>query len=239
MAVAPLGAMNLSYSNQEQPRERLRDKGVAYLGDAELLAVLIGTGTRGVGNVELAASLLQKIGGVAGLNAQGMGSLCQLPGMGEAKAARLLAAVELGARVIEKQNIQNGLNRFTCSRDIFKRYHSRLCSLRQEVFLAIGLNNKNEVLTEQVVAMGSVDECRVAPREVFRPMILEAVARALLLHNHPSGDPSPSPEDISLTGRLVKVGKLLGIPILDHLVIGGNRYASLRDMGLISGMSDD
>jgi DNA repair protein RadC len=230
--------MNLSNSNLEKPRERLRDKGVAYLGDAELIAVLIGTGTRGTGSLELASYILKEIGGVAGLNAQGMGSLCQLQGMGDAKAARLLAAVELGARVIEKQTIQNGLNRFTCSRDIFRRYHGRLCGLRQEVFLVVGLNNKNEVLTEQVVAMGTVDECRVAPREVFRPMILEAVARALLIHNHPSGDPSPSPEDISLTRRISEVGNLLGVPVLDHLIIGANRYASLRDMGLMQGLSE-
>jgi DNA repair protein RadC len=136
--------------------------------------------------------------------------------------------------VIEKQSIQEGLNRFTCSRDIFRRYHGRLCRLRQEIFLVVGLNNKNEVLTEQVVAMGTVDECRVEPREVFRPMIVEAVARALLIHNPPSGDPSPSPEDISLTRRICEVGTLLGVPVLDHLIIGANRYSSLRDMGMMS-----
>ncbi|MBN2525525.1 MAG: DNA repair protein RadC [Deltaproteobacteria bacterium] len=212
----------------------MRDKGVAYLGDAELVAILIGTGTRGLGSVALATQLLQHIGGVVGLNAQGLGSLCELPGMGIAKAARLLAAMELGARVIEKRNIKAGLNRFTCSRDIFQRYHGRLSALRQEVFLAVGLNNKNEVLTEQVVAMGTVDECRVNPREVFRPMILEAVARVLLLHNHPSGDPTPSPDDVELTSRLAEVGILLGIPVLDHLVVGRNSYRSLRDMGLLT-----
>ena len=225
--------MNLSYSNKEKPRERLREKGVAYLGDAELIAILLGTGTRGRGSMELAAQILKHVGGVVGLSSQGLGSLCRLHGMGNAKAARLLAAIELGARVIEKKSIQQGMNRFSCSRDIFRRYNGRMSSLRQEVFLVVGLNNKNEVLTEQVVAMGTVDECRVNPREVFRPLIVEAVARTLLLHNHPSGDPAPSPDDLELTERLFKVGRLLGIPVLDHLIIGANKYCSLRDMGLM------
>ncbi|MBN2716869.1 MAG: DNA repair protein RadC [Deltaproteobacteria bacterium] len=226
--------MNLSNSNRDKPRERLQEKGVAYLGDAELVAILLGTGIRGQGSLELASQTLGQVGGVVGLSSQGMGSLCRLHGMGTAKSARLLAAVELGARVIEKKSIQKGMNRFTCSRDIFLRYNGRMSSLRQEVFLVVGLNNKNEVLTEQVVAMGTVDECRVNPREVFRPLIIEAVARTLLIHNHPSGDPSPSPEDVRLTSRLASVGKLLGIPVLDHLVIGANKYCSLRDLGLMS-----
>ncbi|MBN2340180.1 MAG: DNA repair protein RadC [Deltaproteobacteria bacterium] len=225
--------MRINQGINQKPRERLREKGVAYLGDAELVAVLLGTGVQGMDTCQLAQRLLDKIGGVTGLAAQGLGGLCQVRGMGNAKAARLLAAVELGARVIERRSVEKGFNRFTCSRDIFRRYHARLCRLKQEVFLVVGLNNKNEVIHEVIVAMGSVDECRVIPREVYRPLIMEAAARTIMLHNHPSGDPQPSPEDIALTQRLWRVGELLGISMLDHLVIGNDSYCSFRDMGLL------
>lgn len=227
--------MNLSNSNREQPRERLREKGVAYLSDAELVAVLLGTGAKGCGSLALAQEMLNQLGGVAGLVNEGLGSLCSKRGMGDAKAARLLAAVELGVRVVERRCIQKQAKGFTCSKEIFERYHARLSQLSQEVFLVVGLNNKNEIISEAVVAMGSVDECRVNPREVFRPLITEAAARTLVLHNHPSGDPRPSAEDIALTRRISEAGMLLGIPLLDHLVIGHHAYCSLRDMGVFMG----
>lgn len=227
--------MNLSNSQKERPRERLRDKGVAYLGDVELIEILLGTGTRAKNCHQLANELLQRVGGIAGLSKQGLGSLCKQVGMGTAKAARVIAAVELGARIIEKQNMHKAMGRFSCSQDIYLRYSMRLSRLRQEIFLVVGLNNKNEVITEAVVAMGTVDECRVNPRDVFRPLIAEAAARMIALHNHPSGDPTPSPEDIALTDRLVSAGKLVGISVLDHLVIGNDTYCSLRDMGAMIG----
>jgi len=105
--------------------------------------------------------------------------------------------------------------------------------LREEVFIVVGLNSRNESIHELAVAQGSVNECRVAPATVFRPMIVESAARAVLLHNHPSGDPTPSPHDVALTRRLVSVGKMVGIPILDHIIIGRNAYSSLRDLGLL------
>ena len=214
-----------------RPRERLREKGAGYLGDEELLALLIGTGFRGRDAVAVARALLRETGGIGGLSRQGLGSLTRMPGMGIAKAARVLAAVELGSRLGQREGPHR--QRLRCSDDIFRRYRVRMGGFSQEVFLVVGLNNKNEVVTEAVVAMGGVDECPVSPREVFRPLIAEACARMIALHNHPSGDCTPSPEDVALTRRIASAGELLGIPLLDHLVLGEGRYTSLRDLGML------
>ena len=218
------------------PREKLREKGVGSLSDAELIAVLLGTGIRGESAVDVAGRLLGRIGGLRGLSAQGVGSLSVHAGLGDAKAARILAAVELRTRMAAgRAGRENDPGRFACSADIYRRYGTRLALLRQEVFLVVGLSNRNEVIRDEVVAMGAVDECRVNPREVFRPLIAEACARMVAIHNHPSGDSTPSAEDIAMTRRLVEAGDLVGIPMLDHLVIGAGQYSSLRDMGLIRG----
>lgn len=217
----------------DRPRERLREKGARALGDAEILAVLLGTGGASMDAVELARSIIVSCGGLERLSSMGVGALAALPGIGEAKAARIVAAVELGDRIQERRSGERRRRRFRCSADIWESYRSRLCHLRQETILAVGLNNKNEPIREEVVAMGSVDECLVGPREVFRPMIAEAAARLVVLHNHPSGDPRPSPQDVTFTRRLEQAGELLGVQLLDHLVVGRGSYSSLRDLGLM------
>lgn len=222
-----------SWPLSERPRERLRQKGAPALGDAELLALLLGTGTGGENAVDAARRILGAQGGVDRLARLGLGALEQLPGIGVAKAARIIAALELGQRVVERRLDGARRARFGCSVDIFEAFRGRLGALQQEVVLVLGLNNKNELIREEVVARGSIDECLVGPREVFRPMIAEAAARIVLLHNHPSGDPSPSPQDVALTRRLAAVGDLVGIPLLDHLVIGRSSFSSLRDLGLL------
>lgn len=216
----------------DRPRERLRLRGAAALGDAELVALLIGAGSAGENAVESSQRILRQVGGIERLAAAGLGSLDELPGLGGAKAARIVAAVELGVRVLERRR-EAPRRAFRQSSEIWEAYRSRLGGLPQEVFLVVGLNNRNEALREEIVAMGTLGECLVSPREVFRPMIAEAAARFVAVHNHPSGDPQPSPEDVALTRRLAEVGALLGIALLDHVVIGRSGYASLRDMGLI------
>jgi len=214
------------------PRERLRGKGAAALGDAELIALLLGAGGAGEDSLASSQRILGEVGGLDRLAAAGLGALTGVPGLGEAKASRILAAVELGLRVVERRS--KAPNRaFSRSEDIWETYRARLGALQQEVFLVVGLNNRNEALREEVVAKGTISECVVSPREVFRPMIAEAAARIVALHNHPSGDPAPSPQDVALTRRLAEAGALIGIPLLDHVVIGRCGYASLRDMGLI------
>ncbi len=229
-----MGMSSLStWPLRERPRERLREQGPSALSDAELLALLLGTGHGSENAVETARRLLSIAGGLEKLAEMGQGLLHRLPGVGEAKATRVIAAIELGVRVVEQSARSRAGARFECSADIFDTYRARFGRLRQEIFAVIGLNNKNEPLCEMVVAKGSVSECRVEPREVFRPLIAEAASRALLLHNHPSGDPTPSPSDLALTRRLVEAGQLLGIPVLDHVVIGPFRHSSFRDLGLI------
>jgi DNA repair protein RadC len=214
------------------PRERLKGKGAAALGDAELIALLLGTGGAGENALESSQRILRDVGGLDRLAAAGIGALTSVPGLGEAKASRILAAVELGLRVVERRS-EAPKRAFCRSEEIWEAYRARLGALQQEVFLVVGLNNRNEPLREEVVAKGTINECVVSPREVFRPMIAEAAARIVAIHNHPSGDPAPSPQDVALTRRLAEAGALIGIPLLDHVVIGRRGYASLRDMGLI------
>jgi DNA repair protein RadC len=214
------------------PRERLRDKGAAALGDAELIALLLGTGTAGENALESSRRILGQVGGLDRIAAAGLGALTCVPGLGAAKAARILAAIELGLRVVERRS-DAPARAFRRSEEIWEAYGARLGALQQEVFLVVGLNNRNEPLREEVVAKGTISECVISPREVYRPMIAEAAARVVALHNHPSGDPAPSPQDVALTRRLAEAGELIGIPLLDHVVVGRRGYASLRDMGLI------
>jgi DNA repair protein RadC len=213
----------------------MRGKGSGALGDAELLALLLGSGRPGENALDLARRLLSDIGGLEQLAKTGLGSLARLEGIGEAKACRLAAALELGVRLVERTGALARGSRFACSRDIFDAYHARLENLTQEVFLAVGLSNRNEPICERIVAIGTLCDCPVGPREVFRPMIEEAAARFAVLHNHPSGDPAPSPDDVALTRRLAEAGELVGIALVDHLVIGKGTYVSFRDAGLLGG----
>jgi DNA repair protein RadC len=228
-------ASTLPLTEGDRPRERLRDLGARSLGDAELVALVLGAGNGGGGALDVARDLLAAAGGLGRLARLGPHGLARLRGVGEAKAARIAAAFELGLRVIEQAGRDGrSRGRFGCSADIHEAFRVRLALLQQEVFFAVGLNNKNEPVREVLVAKGSLTECRVEPREVFRPMIAEAAARLVLVHNHPSGDPHPSSDDVALTHRLVEVGRLVGIPILDHVIVGHGSYASLRDLGLLS-----
>jgi len=226
-----MGVTNASLA-EGRPQERLRRYGASALSDAELSALIVGPGGGGESAESAAQRVLSATGGLARLTRTGLGTLSRLPGVGEARAARLVAAVELGIRGLTITG--QGEPFFNSSREVWLAYRGRLQLLQQEVFYAVGLNNKNRRLSEVVVAKGSLTECLVEPREVFRPMIADAAARVVLLHNHPSGDPTPSPEDLILTRRLVASGELVGIPILDHLVFGENAYTSLRDQGFLT-----
>jgi DNA repair protein RadC len=218
---------------RERPRERLLELGPRALSDAELVALIIGTGHGKENAVETARRAIGEAGGLESLGEHGVRRLSRLTGIGEVKAARLAAAFELGVRTVEQRAGKRVRATFHCSSDIYDAYQARLGALRQEVFLVVGLNTRNELICEVVAAKGTINECRVEPREVFRPLIAEAAARALLIHNHPSGHAAPSTYDVSLTRRLVKVGELVGIPVLDHVIIGRFDHASLRDLGLI------
>jgi DNA repair protein RadC len=217
----------------ERPRERLLAKGPDALSDAHLLAILLRTGRRDSSAVQVAIELLDRIGGVGGLAQCGMDELCSTQGVGPAKAAQVKAAVELGRRSMAVP-LSTGI-RISSSAELFRHYHPGLRDLKHEIFKVVLLDAKNAVLKEATVSKGSLTLSVVHPREVFALAVRESAAGILLLHNHPSGDPLPSPEDRQLTDRLVAVGRLLGIRVLDHLIIGDGRYVSFADEGWLTG----
>jgi DNA repair protein RadC len=220
----------------ERPRERLVQEGAANLTDAQLLAILLRVGRDKASAVEVAMDLLSAVGGVQGLGHSGIDELCRVRGVGTAKAAQLKAAIELGKRAMAAP-LSMG-TRLSSSADVFRAYHTRLRDLRQECFLLILLDAKHAVLRDATVSKGSLTMSLVHPREVFAPAIRESAAAIVVLHNHPSGDPEPSAEDRALTARLCAAGDMLGIPLLDHVIIGDGRYVSFADRGWLTASSE-
>jgi DNA repair protein RadC len=214
------------------PRERLARGGAEALSDAELVAILFGTGTRGVPVEVLAAAVLAETGGLAGLERVGLGALSARGGVGDGKACRLLAAVELGRRVTTTPLVRGV--RLGSSRDIDAALRPRLGRSETEHFLAIPLDGRNRPLGELRIASGGVSACPVAPGEVFRALLREAATGVIFVHNHPSGETAPSPEDLLITERLVRAGALLGVRVLDHIIIARDGYFSFLDAGLLS-----
>jgi DNA repair protein RadC len=210
----------------DRPRERLWQRGVHTIGDEELLAVVLGTGTRARPAQVVAAELVRASGGVAAVSRASPRELAQVSGVGAANAARIAAAFELGRRAIEAEVHREILEH---AEDVFRIIEPRVAGLQQELFLALGVDIRNGLLDVVEVARGTVHGVEVHPREVFRPLVRMAAAGAVLVHNHPSGDPTPSPEDIALTRRLRAVGELLGIPIVDHVVIGAHGFRSIAE----------
>ena len=222
----------LSWPSEDRPREKLHRLGPGGLTSAELMAVVLGAGEPRSGNaLDLSRILLQRFGDLGGLEQAGLHELQEVGGIGEAKAARLLAALELGRRV-SRCSLEPGAP-LGSGEEVFRHYGPRLCNDMQEVFLALALDARNRLRREIVVARGTLTSCPVHPREVFRPLIREAAAACLLVHNHPSGSPEPSADDLTLTRRLVRAGTLLGITVLDHLIIGQKSFVSLAERGVV------
>ena len=217
----------------ERPREKLLIHGSATLGDSELLALILRSGTSSPRNtaLDLARQLLRHFGSLRVLTSATAAELCAFPGIGAAKAAEVLALGEL-ARRLATTPLRPG-ERFTTSREVFCHFHERLCDRRKELFLTLLLDSKNRLLREVQVSEGSLNASIVHPREVFAPVVRESAAAVLLVHNHPSGDPTPSREDLELTGRLREAGELIGVRVLDHVIIGNGCYVSLADRGLL------
>lgn len=211
----------------ERPRERLLAKGPEVLTDAQLLAILLRTGRRDSSAVQVAMELLHCAGGLAGLARSGVDELCKIPGIGPAKVAQLKAALELGRRAIAVP-VSTG-TKISSSADLFRHFHPLLRDLKRELFKVVLLDAKNTVIKETTVSEGSLTLSIVHPREVFALAVRESAAGVIFLHNHPSGDPTPSAEDRRLTDRLVTAGDVLGIRVLDHMIISDGRYVSFAD----------
>lgn len=213
------------------PRERLLAHGAEALSDAELVALLLRTGGGGRDALALAGSLLQRHGGIQGLAGAGGLELGNAPGVGPAKSASLVAALELGRRVAARR-LRSG-DAVRGPADVFRHFHSRLRDIRHERFLVLLLDGRHRLLREVVISQGTLTASLVHPREVFRPALREAAAAVVLVHNHPSGDPTPSTEDREITVRLADAGALVGIPVLDHVVVAERGWSSLCELGAI------
>ena len=211
-------------------RERLASRGAPALSDAELLALLLGTGRGGEDVALAAARLLEQTRGLWDLRRMSFVELTRIPGIGPAKAARLAAAFEAGLRALSPP--ENQSTPLSSSEAVFSRYGRALSGSRVERFLVISVDAKNRPSAEREVARGGRTACQVDPAEVLRFLITESASGAIFVHNHPSGDPEPSPQDLELTGRLVAAGSMLDIRVLDHVIVGHRRYTSLRDAGL-------
>ncbi|MEX1183143.1 MAG: DNA repair protein RadC [Gemmatimonadota bacterium] len=215
----------------ERPRERLHTEGAGALASRELLAILIGSGREGSSAVDIAGALLQVgDGSLRRLAAASPVELAAVAGIGPAVAARVSAALELGRRLAREGPLERG--RIRGPRDIYDRCAPGMRDLVQEEFRVLLLNTQHAVVREIVVTRGTLDASIVHPREVFRAAITESAAAMILVHNHPSGDPTPSAEDRQVTQQLAEAGRLLGIPVLDHVVVGDGRYVSFVEAGL-------
>lgn len=213
------------------PRERLDAHGAEALSEAELIALLLRTGGGGRDALALAAWLLQQHQGLAGLATTEATELACTPGVGPAKSAALSAALELGRRLAARRLRPGDPVRGPA--DVFRHFHARLRHARHECFLVVLLDGRHRMMREVVISQGTLTASLVHPREVFRPALREAAAAVVLVHNHPSGDPTPSTEDREITVRLADAGSLLGVPVLDHVVIAERGWASLCDLGVL------
>lgn len=214
----------------ERPRERLQHYGPGSLSTAELIAILLRVGVEGCSAVSLGQHLLIQFGGIAGLARVSFAELCEVHGLGPAKAAQLKAALELGRRLLIASPQERP--RITSPADAANLLMLEMGLLEQEHLRVMLLDTKNHVLASPTVYKGSVHTSVVRVGEIFRDAIKSNAAALILAHNHPSGDPTPSREDVRLTEQVVEAGKLLDIELLDHLVIGQQRYVSLKERGL-------
>ena len=235
-AACYLGGMGRSvrereWAAEERPRERLYHKGAAALSDAELLAIQLGTGVPGLSVLEVARELLTQFGSLQELAGREVAEVAAVRGVGRAKAVRLASVFEITRRLRSR----NGPSRPVLSspEQVFGRYGPLMEDLRREVFRIALLDAQNGLLRDRVISEGTLSASLVHPREVFKPAILESAASVILLHNHPSGDPTPSREDIRLTRQLVECAHLLDLRINDHVIVGHGTYVSLAEKGII------
>jgi len=211
----------------ERPRERLLSDGADNVSDAELISVVLGHGTRRHPVAEVAEGVLRMLGGLGPLARASPHELIGMSGVGEAQAARLIAAVTLGRRAMERSR-----DRALAMRSpeaVWRRLQPRIAGLTQEVFVVIALNGRGAAIEDYEVARGTLCRVDVHPRDVFRPLIRIAAGAGVVAHNHPSGDVEPSLEDIALTVRLREVGVLVGIPIVDHVIVVEDGYRSINE----------
>ena len=220
---------------EERPREKLLAYGPSGLSNAELLAILLRSGTRKKSVLRIAEEILARIKeqGLVGMVHISVAELAKIDGVGKVKAATLQAAIELARRLAVQQSAK--IQMITGPEDVARYAMPHYRFEQKEHFAVLLLNTKNHVISMPEGSVGSLSASVVHPREVFRAAIDHAAAAMMLLHNHPSGDATPSRADIAVTERLVKAGKIMDIPVLDHVVLGRDRFISLKEKGLLQG----
>jgi DNA repair protein RadC len=214
---------------EDRPRERLARNGAETLSPEELLAILLRVGVEGENALQVASRVLLERKGLLGLYRSTYSELCAIRGLGPAKAAQLLAAIQLGRKIASEEKKTDYVIRGPG--DVFNLMNMDMLALDHEELWVLLLNTRNIVLSQDRLYVGSVNTSQVRVSEVFRGAIKANALSIILVHNHPSGDPSPSPEDISLTRAVIQAGKILDIEVLDHVVIGFHDFVSLKEKG--------
>ncbi len=221
------------WPEEDRPREKLLAQGSRALSEAELLAIILRNGNASTGEsaMDHARVLLTQFGGLNGIDHATVRELSAVKGIGPAKVAQIKASLEIGRR-IGTQKWETGAP-LRSSEDVYHHFRDQLGAEKRELFYVVLLNNKNRKIRDVKISEGSLTASLVHPREVYNPVIRDSAAAVVFVHNHPSGDPAPSPEDIDITRRLKEVGDVMGIRVLDHVVIGHNRFFSFSDKGML------
>ncbi len=219
------------WPEDDRPRERLARFGPAALSDAEIMAILLRVGNHDTTALDLARRLLTTYGGFRGLDAVSIPELCQVNGIGPAKAAQIKAALELGKRLFLEKTPERP--KVESSEDVYRLVSPHLRDLSHEVFRVLFLTSRNRVLADKVLFTGSLTESIVSPREIVREAVNQTAASVVFVHNHPSGNPEPSEEDKRVTRRLKQACEVVGVEVLDHIIVGEKSYFSFADSGLI------
>lgn len=216
---------------EERPREKLSANGAKKLSNAELLAILLNNGSKAKSAIDLGEEIIQKANGIKNITQLSLNELMEIDGIGIAKASRVIVALELSKRITKLNGIEK--LKFDSPTSIYNAYAEAMGYLKKEIFKIVLLDTKNNYIKDITISKGSLSASIVHPREVMLEAIKHSASKIILLHNHPSGDPQPSDEDENITNILKSGGELLGIPVLDHIIIGDGKYFSFREKNLI------
>ena len=219
------------WPENERPRERLLKYGAESLSDAQLLAIILRTGSGEKGVMGLSMSLLESFKTLRNIDAASLSELSSMKGLGTAKIAQIKAAFELGKRLMGEST--DGKPVFSSSHTLYSYFAPRFKNLKKEIFISVLLDAKNRLLREHKISEGTLTNSLIHPREAFKEAVKESAASVIFVHNHPSGDPEPSKDDITITERLKNAGNIIGIQVLDHVIIGDGKYVSLKEKGVL------
>jgi DNA repair protein RadC len=213
---------------ENRPIERLNKLGPSALSDAELLAIILRTGTKNKNVIDLSNEILSKFG-LAKLTDCSSNELSQINGIGKTKSSQILALFELSRRITQAKT---NITKITCAKDVYNYMQPKIGHLKQEVFVVILLDSKNNIIKDEIIAKGTLNSTLIHPREIFKLAIKESANSIILVHNHPSGDPTPSEQDIGITKKLDQASDLINLDLADHIIIGKNKWWSWEESEL-------